>query len=288
MPGEADILVVNTASPNSPPARAHNDKRGGVCPFGHGLLERARVDLHDGGEAFYLERCRVCTGVFFDDGEWVRLARDQMFHHLHELWDPMFQQKVADQRSMERWRSELVTLIGAGTVDSLDKLVEQLTDRRSVSEALAYLTQRMRERLSVSEPAADANRTVRKVDAVLLHVVPATVTMDSYTPASLATEGFVHLCRRDQLVDVLERHFGFHKDVEARSSVLDVNVLVLDPARLLSPVKEERVGDHGVFPHLYGALRADAVMRVIAIAADIGHDEVVRVIDDAIESPHDT
>jgi Zn-finger nucleic acid-binding protein len=105
MSGEADILQPSTPTLDEPPPRVLNDKKGGVCPFGHGLLAWARVELDDGVEVFYLERCSTCSGVFFDDGEWDRLAHSRMLAHLDDLWDPMFQQRLAEARSRERWRA---------------------------------------------------------------------------------------------------------------------------------------------------------------------------------------
>jgi uncharacterized protein (DUF952 family) len=292
MPGEADILATSTPRPDSQTPRAGNDKKGGFCPFGHGLLERARVEPDDGGDAFYLERCRACSGVFFDDGEWSRLAHSQMFHHLNDLWDPHFQQKIAEERSIERWRSELAEKITQDNVDILDRLAEQLSSRHMVSEAIAYLIERVREHTAVVEIPPASERHTRKVDAVLLHVVPATKRLSDYTPESLASEGFVHLCHRDQLLSVLERHFSMDKDLDARASrephPQAVNIVILDVSRLLSPVKEEQVGTHGVFPHLYGPLRSDAILRVVPVAAELGHDEVLRLVDDAIEMPYET
>jgi uncharacterized protein (DUF952 family)/Zn-finger nucleic acid-binding protein len=264
-----------------------NDKKGGVCPFGHGLLARARVELDDGGEAFYLERCTTCSGVFFDDGEWARLAHSRMFAHLDEFWDPLFQQRLAEERSRERWRADLVEKLSAGTVDDMERLVATLSavPRGHASDGLAWLTSRLRDAWRAEDETPAPARRKRKVDAVLLHVVAATQRLESYVPASLSTEGFVHLCHRDQLIGVLQRHFT---DREARERTLDLNVLVLDPASLLSPVREEVVGDVGVFPHLYGPLRSEAILKVIPIERDLSGDEILRRVDDAIEDPHDT
>lgn len=281
LPGEADILKAETSSTTSTlPPRVPNDKKGGFCPFGHGLLARARVELDDGGEDFYLERCQTCSGVFFDDGEWARLLRSPMLEHLDDLWDPRFQQKLAEERSRERWRDDMVQKLSQETVDVLDALAAQLYDRGLASEAIAYLSERVREH---NEAALVGPRRTRKVDSVLLHVVPAHERLDQYTPASLASEGFVHLCERDQLTGVILRHFSESTADDKRVRTGDLNVLVLDPARLLHPIKDDPVGDHGVFPHLYGPLRPDAVKKVVAVPKEMGLDEVLRRVDDAIE-----
>lgn len=79
-----------------------------------------------------------------------------------------------------------------------------------------------------------------------------------YETESLATEGFVHNCRPDQLRSVLGRHFAGH-----RALVL----LVLDPSLLTSEVREEE--SHGeTFPHVYGPIDRAAVVGVLPIEAD--------------------
>lgn len=287
MPGEADILQPTTTIPDEPSPRVQNDKKGGVCPFGHGLLARTRVELDDGGDTFFLERCSTCSGVFFDDGEWARLAHSRMFAHLEELWDPLFQQRLAEARSRERWRDDLVEKLSQEVVDQLDRLVTALSaaPRGHASDGLAWLTSRLRDAWRVADEAPKTPRRTRKVDAILLHIVGATQRLEQYVPASLSTEGFVHLCHRDQLIGVLQRHFA---PPDARERTSDLNVLVLDPASLLSPVREEVVSDIGVFPHLYGPLRPEAILKVVPIEKDLTGDEILRRVDDAIEAPHDT
>ena len=79
-----------------------------------------------------------------------------------------------------------------------------------------------------------------------------------YEAESLASEGFVHNCRPAQLRGVLGRHFAGH-----RALVL----LVVDPARLTSEVREEE--SHGeTFPHVYGPIDREAVVSVLPIEAD--------------------
>lgn len=79
-----------------------------------------------------------------------------------------------------------------------------------------------------------------------------------YAPASLESEGFIHACRPEQLRGVLGRHFAGH-----RALVL----LVVDPARLTSEVREEEaVGE--TFPHVYGPIDRAAVLSALPIEAD--------------------
>lgn len=274
MPGEAELLALGVNEITTT-KRAPQDKKGGFCPFEHGLLDRVRVELDDGGEPFYLERCRTCSGVFFDDGEWSRLAHSRLLAHLDDLWDPLFQQRLADERSHKHWRVDLIDSLGLETVETVEKLATTLADRGMVSEAVAYLSDLVQRKSPArTENAPAGPRRTRKVDAVLLHFAPANIDLATYQPASLADEGFVHLCHRQQANDVLERHFDIDK--------LPVLAFVLDESRLLSPVKEEETG-HGEYPHLYGELRADAIRARIFIPAGTQPDEVMRLLDDGIE-----
>ena len=68
-------------------------------------------------------------------------------------------------------------------------------------------------------------------------------------PASLAAEGFVHLCDSDQVDGVLARHFA------GRDALI---LLTLDPAAL-PEVRYEDLYGHGAFPHAYGPLPLAAV-----------------------------
>ena len=55
------------------------DKMVGTCPEGHGELSRAEVAAVP---PFNLDRCPTCQGVWFDGGEWQRLASHHMLRRL--------------------------------------------------------------------------------------------------------------------------------------------------------------------------------------------------------------
>ncbi len=76
------------------------------------------------------------------------------------------------------------------------------------------------------------------------------------TPPSLAAEGFVHCCFRDQLAGVLERYFR---------GAGELALLELDP-RLVGPTRVETPpGASEGFTHVYGALSMAAVRRVLEL-----------------------
>lgn len=75
-----------------------------------------------------------------------------------------------------------------------------------------------------------------------------------WRPPSLATEGFIHCSRPEQVAATMRRHFP------GRSDML---MLVLDPARIAAEIRDEDLYGRGeTFPHIYGPLNLDAVVEV--------------------------
>jgi uncharacterized protein (DUF952 family) len=75
---------------------------------------------------------------------------------------------------------------------------------------------------------------------------------------TLADEGFIHASRGDQWQGVLGRYYG-----EVTEPLV---LLAIDPERLTAPVVDESPpGTQETFPHIYGALNADAVVQVIPL-----------------------
>ncbi|MCW2854704.1 MAG: hypothetical protein JWR52_319 [Marmoricola sp.] len=72
---------------------------------------------------------------------------------------------------------------------------------------------------------------------------------------TLAEEGFIHASRSDQWEAIRAR---FYAGVTEQVLVLEI-----DPDRLTSPVVVEYVAEAGQeFPHIYGPINLDAVVRV--------------------------
>ena len=79
-----------------------------------------------------------------------------------------------------------------------------------------------------------------------------------YQAGHFAAEGFHHACTPAQVADVLGRHFSGHRLLL---------LLVIDPARLVSPLRWEPA--HGQdYPHVYGRINREAVTEVIPIETD--------------------
>ena len=90
-----------------------------------------------------------------------------------------------------------------------------------------------------------------------------------YAAPSLAEEGFIH-CSKD-ITQLLK--------VSARLYPGDENLLVLyvDLDKLTSPIKEEPSRSGEIYPHIYGMLNADAVVRERVL---IVNDEGVHYLED--------
>ena len=93
----------------------------------------------------------------------------------------------------------------------------------------------------------------------LLHIVARdeweTNADTDYAPSSLASEGFIHLSTTEQVVATANR---FYRGQEG------LVLLEIASERLTRPLRFDDVPGHGIFPHLYGPLNRDAVVRVLS------------------------
>lgn len=83
------------------------------------------------------------------------------------------------------------------------------------------------------------------------------IELKGYAPASLAAEGFIHTSQEHQVQGVLER---FYKDLP------DLILLYIDETKLNVPLKYEKANDiDDDFPHIYGPVNIDAVIKTSPI-----------------------
>src|SRR5512138_483406 len=84
-----------------------------------------------------------------------------------------------------------------------------------------------------------------------------------YRAPSLETEGFIHCSTSEQVLPVAEKYYSGHNDLL---------LLVIDEARLSSDLKWEPpaggapppgVPEGVPFPHIYGPINLDAVIRAV-------------------------
>ena len=85
----------------------------------------------------------------------------------------------------------------------------------------------------------------------------------SYRPASLDRDGFIHCSTAAQVVGSADRYFRGRSDLvllcidESRVA----GTLRYEPPAVIGSVADQRTGER--FPHLYGPLSLDAVIRVV-------------------------
>ena len=98
---------------------------------------------------------------------------------------------------------------------------------------------------------------------MILHVTERTDWLsqkhsETFSPADLQREGFVHCCTKEQLPGVLERYFKGRKDL----------VLIhVDERKLSSPLKYEASTNNEEFPHIYGTINKAAIIAVNDISS---------------------
>jgi uncharacterized protein (DUF952 family) len=78
----------------------------------------------------------------------------------------------------------------------------------------------------------------------------------SYRAPSLASEGFIHCSRSDQVIRTADRLF------HGQTGLV---LLEIEPRRVKAEIRHENCeGGQELFPHIYGALDLDSVVRVLA------------------------
>jgi uncharacterized protein (DUF952 family) len=77
---------------------------------------------------------------------------------------------------------------------------------------------------------------------------------NSYSAASIESEGFIHASRADQIADTANRIFAGRDDLI---------ILVIDVDKLTSPLKVEDSYGRGSFPHVYGPITKDAILSTV-------------------------
>jgi len=81
---------------------------------------------------------------------------------------------------------------------------------------------------------------------------------EALKPASLAQEGFVHLCFPSQVAVVRLRFYPTNAVV----------AVVLRVSKLGAPVVVEDSYGHGAYPHLYGPIPRTAVIKTVTLKPD--------------------
>jgi Zn-finger nucleic acid-binding protein len=133
-----------TALDLHPAKRPEGDKRTGRCPQGHGLLVRARITWDD---PYFLERCPHCHGVWFDAGEWSRIASANLLADLSSLWDPHWRAHLAEEHNHAALEADLREKLGEELLSQLKLVASTLNQHPQRAMALAYLRELLRPRI---------------------------------------------------------------------------------------------------------------------------------------------
>ncbi len=117
------------------------DNRTGLCPSGHGILIRAQTHVDSG---FYLERCSQCLGVWFDRGEWQKIAAAGLTSGLFEIWSESWQRRQRQQHAEEAHHSRLEAELGGDLIDRIESVAHELKDHPSRGLGVGHLLARLR------------------------------------------------------------------------------------------------------------------------------------------------
>lgn len=116
------------------------DQKTGLCPQGHGIMLRAKVE---GDKPFYLERCPHCGGIWFDHGEWQQVVKYHLTDHLADFWTTAWQRQLQSRKDRESFIELNKSLLGEDIVGDIFKLAEKLKSHPEKSRALALLRQEL-------------------------------------------------------------------------------------------------------------------------------------------------
>ena len=123
----------SAARPN-PEAAAEADARTGLCPLGHGIMRRAKVEL---SEPFFLERCASCGGIWFDEGELGRLANSSLLMHLFDLWSSDWQLRQRKAKAAQAQAQRLRSLLDPPAQEALVRASALLAEHPEPAQVIA-------------------------------------------------------------------------------------------------------------------------------------------------------
>jgi len=98
---------------------------------------------------------------------------------------------------------------------------------------------------------------------LILHITTRAVWADAkaagtYHADTLETEGFMHCSTTSQVVSTAGRYFR---------GQIGLVLLCIVPDRVNSVIRHEQAASGQIFPHIYGPLNLDAVIRVVDFEA---------------------
>ena len=91
--------------------KPEHDLKTGLCPQGHGILTRAKVESD---QSFYLEKCSTCHGIWFDKDEWSKISESQLENNLLNLWSFSWKKEQRLKREEKALRKTYEQALGEG------------------------------------------------------------------------------------------------------------------------------------------------------------------------------
>lgn len=129
------------------PGKGDLDERTGLCPSGHGVMIRARVDA---AEPFYLEKCPRCGGIWFDQGEWLKIAQTTFSENLSDLWCKSWQYNQRKEKERSVFLEINKQLLGEDIFQEIMNLASRLREHPEKGRAIAFLQQEANSRNTLS------------------------------------------------------------------------------------------------------------------------------------------
>ncbi len=86
-----------------------------------------------------------------------------------------------------------------------------------------------------------------------------------YVAPSLKNEGFIHCSKKEQVLDTANNYFRGHRDLL---------LLCIMPEKLqtdlkyVDPFGKHSTNDFGLFPHVYGPINPEAVLKAVPFPCD--------------------
>lgn len=108
----------------------------GLCPSGHGIMIRAKVEID---EPFYLEKCTSCGGIWFDKGEWHRIAENNLAENLGLIWSKSWQRKQSKEKNRESFLKTNRKILGEDIFKTIIELSEKLKQHPAKERAVSLL-----------------------------------------------------------------------------------------------------------------------------------------------------
>ncbi len=118
-----------------------HDSKTGLCPQGHGILTRAKVN--DDDQPFYLERCSKCYGIWFDKGEWQKVAENHFQENLFQIWSLSWQREQRKNRKQAEMIELLKEKLSPELYNDIVNLAERINQHPERHKALTLLNEKL-------------------------------------------------------------------------------------------------------------------------------------------------